>query len=372
MLKELFELPPKKYGQYNEMEMLPYILENKKLKCIVYMIDDMGEWLIDWLKKTYDIVPEFIVMESINLQGINGIDTVEKGKFMVMEKEQYFVIVAGRKYYRDSKYKMQLDNFLKENGAYIIFDANRTVDPFWYSWYVFIKRNIEGFELLYKDLCDEISKETMVNYLKTYITGERYEGETFLEENKYWGRDRDDYCLFELNENEVILNLGGYCGDTVFQYLKGGFPFKKIISAEADAGNFTILKKHMELLDETIKSKLRLDHCFIGEGDNTIDKLYKDEKITLIEMDIEGGELTALQSGIELIKKKRPVLAVCAYHKKDDLIELPKFIKDNFEEYVFALRKYPSAYFYGNAGIQQINELVLYAIPKERYIPGDV
>jgi len=78
--------------------------------------------------------------------------------------------------------------------------------------------------------------------------------------------------------------------------------------------------------------------------------------------------MSALISAVEVIKKNRPVLAICAYHQKDDLIEIPAFINQNFEDYVFAVRKYPSEYFYYLAGIQQINELVLYAIPKERFI----
>lgn len=44
---------------------------------------------------------------------------------------------------------------------------------------------------------------------------------------------------------------------------------------------------------------------------------------------------------------------------------------ENFEDYTFILRKYPSVYFYGFDGVQQINELVLYAVPMEAITQGE-
>lgn len=43
-----------------------------------------------------------------------------------------------------------------------------------------------------------------------------------------------------------------------------------------------------------------------------------------------------------IIKKNRPVLAVCAYHKWDDLITILKRIKENLTSYVMMFRKYPT------------------------------
>ncbi len=84
-------------------------------------------------------------------------------------------------------------------------------------------------------------------------------------------------------------------------------------------------------------------------------------------MDIEGSEVEVLETAINTIKRWRPVLAICAYHRLDDLIRIPRFIVDNFEDYKFVLRMYPSIYQAYYDGIQQMSELVLYGIPKERY-----
>ena len=62
------------------------------------------------------------------------------------------------------------------------------------------------------------------------------------------------------------------------------------------------------------------------------------------------------------IRKDRPVLALSAYHKAEDLTDLPEYINSIVDDYIFILRKYEaSLYSYNRAA-----ELVLYAIPSER------
>ena len=362
MIKELFDLTPKKYGQYSDLEILPYLVKNNYTKCIIYGTGDMGKWFVDWLKKVYGILPYYIIDETPQY---NGENVISLNKLKSLKKEKYFVIVAEEKY-RDLEYRKVLTDKLKEAGAVIIYDANRMVGPYLPSEYLYFKENVDKFDKLCNELCDNISKETLISYIKTYIVGDRYDGITFPEENKYWGKDDESYSLFSIKEDEVILNLGGCSGDTIFQYLKGGFSFEKIISVEADKKNYDYINRTVGLLEESIQSKIQVDNYFIGEA-LTIDNLYENENISLIEMDIEGAEMAALSTAKEVIKRNRPVLALCAYHKRDDLLNFTEYIKQNVDDYIFAIRKYPSEYFFYIAGIHQSNELVLYAIPKERY-----
>lgn len=40
-----------------------------------------------------------------------------------------------------------------------------------------------------------------------------------------------------------------------------------------------------------------------------------------IKMDIEGSEMAALMGAKETIKRHKPYLAICVYHRKNDLTE---------------------------------------------------
>lgn len=68
-------------------------------------------------------------------------------------------------------------------------------------------------------------------------------------------------------------------------------------------------------------------------------------------MDIEGSELRALMGSEETIKKYKPKLAICIYHKREDLITIPQYIKIIVPEYKLYLR----------AHFPYVSETVLYA-----------
>jgi len=72
----------------------------------------------------------------------------------------------------------------------------------------------------------------------------------------------------------------------------------------------------------------------------SIDDIMDGEPVTFIKMDIEGAELEALKGAEETIKKYHPTLAISIYHKPEDIIELPQFIKSLVPEYKLYLRNY--------------------------------
>lgn len=57
-----------------------------------------------------------------------------------------------------------------------------------------------------------------------------------------------------------------------------------------------------------------------------------------IKMDIEGSELSALKGAENLIKEYKPYLAICLYHRKNDLLEIPTYLYQLMPDYKFYLR----------------------------------
>jgi hypothetical protein len=72
-------------------------------------------------------------------------------------------------------------------------------------------------------------------------------------------------------------------------------------------------------------------------------------------MDIEGAEMAALKGAIKTIKRDKPVLAISAYHKPDDLIMIPRYIKSLDAGYNLYVR-------YTYACAITLYELVVYAV----------
>ena len=110
--------------------------------------------------------------------------------------------------------------------------------------------------------------------------------------------------------------------------------------------------------DETSSS---LSSNQMGEDEMTaecisLDEAMGEEKVTLIKMDIEGAEKRALIGAKKGIERWKPDLAICVYHKPEDIYELTKMIHEWLPEHKLYLRQH----------CWNFTETVLYAINPER------
>lgn len=72
-----------------------------------------------------------------------------------------------------------------------------------------------------------------------------------------------------------------------------------------------------------------------------IDEFVKEEnlkRVDFIKMDIEGSEEKALLGAKETLRKFKPKLAICIYHKPKDFYELPLLIKEINPEYKIRIK----------------------------------
>jgi len=85
-----------------------------------------------------------------------------------------------------------------------------------------------------------------------------------------------------------------------------------------------------------------------------LDEFLPTQCVDFIKLDVEGGEIAALNGAKRLIERCRPTLAVSAYHKPQDLWEISLWLGEHCPDYEFALRQHHYNSF----------DSVLYATPR--------
>ncbi len=211
---------------------------------------------------------------------------------------------------------------------------------------------------------DTKSKETFIEYIRAYIECSYYKFDPLPTRYKYF-KDEDGKDMFKPLTDEVWVNCGADEGSTIMNYFLCGYRAKKIYSVESNPDLVSELEDHMQHYPDGLKDMVQPVQLYIIPRNKELidDMIPKDPKISLINADIEGGELTMLQGLEERIQNDRPVIALCVYHKKEDLIDIPNYICSITTDYCFMLRKYAC---WLKTSSARVYELVLYAIPKER------
>jgi len=162
---------------------------------------------------------------------------------------------------------------------------------------------------------------------------------------------------------EIFLHLGCGDGETINQFRDWcSDQYRQIIAFEPDPINYRVCIdkiekekiKNIDIINKGAWDKKQILTFESGKGTTStvsedgdikievdaIDNLVSSEKITFISMDIEGSELKALQGAKNTILSQRPRLAICVYHKPEDIINIILFIQQLIPEYKLYLRHY--------------------------------
>jgi FkbM family methyltransferase len=248
-----------------------------------------------------------------------------------------------------------------------------TVDSFVFS------KNKEAILVVYDLLEDETSKETYVQLIQSRILN-IHVPENIVNINSY-------FCLpqfFNHSQSEIFVDLGAYTGDTIDRYINTKLGvFNTIYAFEPDRQNFTAmthravrLKNEWALSDErlvlvragvglrteqvlfaaapppphtpALKNSARLGANFITdavEGSEKIivhalDDYFKEQEISFIKADIESYESDMLYGATSIIKRDKPMLAICIYHNASDMYTIPLFVKKLNNKYRLKIRQH--------------------------------
>ena len=215
----------------------------------------------------------------------------------------------------------------------------------------YITENEEKFERAYSLLADEESKRVYKDILNFKVSGKiKYLLSSFCDKSKVYSD------ILNLNENEEIIDLGAYDGDTIREFTAAtGGKYKHITALEPDKKSYKKLLKNTDgmknistlnmgvwnkrdtlIFDAEAGRNSKLSAEGVSVEVTDIDSL--NIAPTFIKMDIEGSEMKALEGAEKTIKKYLPKLYICAYHRNEDLFALPLKIKELSEKYKIYFR----------------------------------
>ena len=233
----------------------------------------------------------------------------------------------------------------------------------------YVERHKDRFRLVHELLSDELSRKTYAAFLNSKLDGEAgllYE---------VWRKDQYfPEGIIGLSDREVFVDGGAYTGDTLLTFMrKANNKYGRYDAFEPEPANAARLRaligrrgfREVRVIDKGLWEKVAVLRFAASEGTSgsaisetgstsveveSIDNVSPDA--TYIKLDVEGAELEALKGAAGTIKRNRPKLAVCLYHKPGDLFEIPLLLKSLVPEYRFYLRQH-----------QPVScELVLYAV----------
>jgi FkbM family methyltransferase len=170
---------------------------------------------------------------------------------------------------------------------------------------------------------------------------------------------------FALSSNEIFIDGGAYDGSTSIDFINRiNGNYGRIYAFEPDRINYLAMCANLSVYPriEVINAGLwqltgeltfsagcgqasRLDeHAANRIRVNSLDKIFSSlpeiEWPTFIKMDIEGAERAAIEGAKKIINRRRPKLAISAYHKPEDIYDLTQLIHGINPSYGYALRHY--------------------------------
>ncbi|MBR3498058.1 MAG: FkbM family methyltransferase [Selenomonadaceae bacterium] len=215
---------------------------------------------------------------------------------------------------------------------------------------------------LFDSLADETSKRALYFYVESFIRNCIYRGEQHPTRLKYFFGGKYER-LYKHLDGECWINCGANIGDTVFAYLSFDFKPKKIYAFEGDKKIYDVMLENLSLLPPDKRALVEPINQMIDEQTD-FEKILAGNKCTLLNADIEGAELKLLHAMEKIIRADRPVMAMCVYHFKEDILSIPQFLQSICPDYIFYLRKHTS--YHGHW--KKTGEMVLYAVPVERSV----
>lgn len=342
----------------------------------IYGIGAFGKLFYEALDKKID----FFIDDFSDLKEYDG-KPILKTKDIKKSTKIYISILQSSKHIEENLIKEEFNNVLSfSNSILQMPEILKMVSKKNYLWLVderermLDNKKLNEMKSLLKDqksikLLEEIIKLRQTLSVENYIVP--YDKEYFPK----------DIPFFNNLDSINFIDCGSYTGDTIRDLTHLNKNINYVVAFEPDPKNLEKLNQELDNLKKNNKdtkfiispsgvfssTKLLSFSCgeisssshIVDNAENLIsvvslDATIKNMEPNYIKMDIEGAEKEAILGAKETIKKYKPNLAICLYHKPEDLWELPLLINQIEPNYDMYLRVHED----------MCLSTVLYCIPK--------
>ena len=191
--------------------------------------------------------------------------------------------------------------------------------------------------------------------------------------------------VVSVEPGDCVIDGGACWGDSSLYFIDRAHPNGRVFAFEFEPENVEILQRTLSLnkhVNERIKLETRAlwdvsgeviayrpgrgpaTSLLSGEGDQSVKTVTLDEyvesiclsRVDFIKLDVEGAELRVLRGAEGTLRRFKPKLAIALYHRDEDFVEVPEYLKSLDLGYSLFLDHYTI----------HLEETVLFALPSSR------
>ena len=292
-------------------------------------------------------------MNKIDIEFSALIKTVKE-----MEKDELFHLIKNNFFKIPIFTQRSLEDYFKKFDYWGSLDIDKGEFDVFKQKATSLHKNVEKYIWLYQKLGDYRSKYVLYSIISNAIYFD-FSNLQKCTENAF--KHYFDLDIYPQAQDEVFVDVGSYTGDSVLDFVDcyGDRSYKEIYCFEITKSVIEQSKtnlvrlKNVRFIQKALGSEkgqtfLRCSQVdpsanqTSSDGDERVEVTTLDEevqeKISMIKMDIEGGEKDALKGAKRHIKNDSPCLMIAVYHKHDDIWQIPKMIYNMNKGYDFYLR----------------------------------